>query len=121
MTVRNSLYLSTRLTISIANRLSIFTTFKHLLPLLHHPEEYIPVLAAQFGQIGEHQTRVSLASAFAELSKNAPDMVPVVPLLLDLNAFSNKSLDEYNFDRRLAAYAQINEKLVKYAINRGFL
>lgn len=63
-----------------------------------------------FQSLRSRASRISLVNAFNQLAKLS-DSLPLALLLEDLNAYSTKRVDEPDFDRRLGAFARLNETL----------
>lgn len=64
-----------------------------------------------FGYFFDRESRIVLSDAFAALAKKDSALEDVATLLKDLNSWSRKRLDEPDFEKRLAAYAAINDSL----------
>ncbi|KAI8978168.1 armadillo-type protein [Trametes punicea] len=69
-------------------------------------------LVSQLFQIlRSRQARVALAKAFRCLAEVQPSVSALADLVDSLNAYSTKRLDEPDFDRRLEAFTELNEKM----------
>lgn len=70
-------------------------------------QEALPSL---FATLRFRQSRQELAAAFNALARTVPDLQRVAEFLDSLNAFSTKRVEEPDFDRRLQAFAALNEQ-----------
>ncbi|KAH9921372.1 armadillo-type protein [Amylocystis lapponica] len=69
------------------------------------------LLSQLFQTLRSRQARLSLLSAFRQFAVAAPSVSALADLMDSLNAYSTKRMDEPDFDRRLAAFTQLNETL----------
>lgn len=67
-------------------------------------------LGALFAYVRSRPGRVQLVEAFTRLAEEDDEMREVATILRELNAFSARRLDEPDFDRRLTAFATLNEQ-----------
>ncbi|EGD86520.1 hypothetical protein H112_05015 [Trichophyton rubrum D6] len=94
----------------------LLKVLQHFLPLFQqqdHPEltqRIFEVLSSLFDYFKDQPNRVSLAAVFDIYVANDPELVEIGKLVADLNSMSTKRLDEVDFDRRLKAFAVINEE-----------
>lgn len=70
-------------------------------------------LAQLFQALRSRPARIALVAAFQSLSDVQPSLSPLAGLLGSLNAFSQRRIDEPDFDRRLVAFASLNEDMYK--------
>ena len=66
-------------------------------------------VSSLFGYFKDRSNRVILSEVMITLSKDDHDLIEVAKFCLDLNAFSSRSIDEPDFDKRLKAFATLNE------------
>lgn len=57
----------------------------------------------------EKEQRVHLVDLFVKIGEKFEQLQHVTSLIADLSSYSNKRLNEYDYDRRLAAYKKIND------------
>ncbi|KAF9524996.1 armadillo-type protein [Crepidotus variabilis] len=69
------------------------------------------LLSQLFRSLRSRPARLSLVATFCRLSEIDPKLTTTATLLDSLNAYSTKRLDEPDFDRRFAAFSQLNESL----------
>ncbi|KAI1783497.1 armadillo-type protein [Ganoderma leucocontextum] len=79
------------------------------------------LLSQLFQTLRSRQARVALVEAFQGLAQIQPTIEPLAQLLDSLNAYSVKRLEEPDFDRRLAAFAQLNDSFYKTLSSRDWL
>eukprot|EP00899_Mesostigma_viride_P005995 jgi/Mesvir1/15397/Mv06583-RA.2 len=72
-------------------------------------ERAINALAVSLADLRSRGARSALCSALAALSAKDAAFREMALLLKDLNAMSEETVDDYNYDARLAAYARIDE------------
>ena len=70
-------------------------------------------LSQLFQVLRSRQARIALVDAFRALARVQPSLSDLAELMDSLNAFSQKRIDEPDFDRRLAAFASFNEDIYK--------
>ncbi|EPQ55348.1 hypothetical protein GLOTRDRAFT_61301 [Gloeophyllum trabeum ATCC 11539] len=68
------------------------------------------VLSALFQTLRLRASRLGLVAAFRKLAAIDLSLRPLVDLMDSLNAFSQKRMDEPDFDRRLSAFTTLNEQ-----------
>ncbi|KAF8957355.1 armadillo-type protein [Flammula alnicola] len=71
------------------------------------------LLSQLFQSLRSRPARLSLVSTFHRLATLDESLLPLANLLESMNAYSVKRMDEPDFDRRLAAFASLNETLYK--------
>ncbi|KAI0359462.1 hypothetical protein OH77DRAFT_1472682 [Trametes cingulata] len=69
------------------------------------------LLSQLFQTLRSRQARSALVKAFRCLAGVQPSILPLAELMESLNAYSAKRLEEPDFDRRLAAFTELNERL----------
>jgi U3 small nucleolar RNA-associated protein 20 len=69
------------------------------------------ILSSLFHTLRTRQSRLALVDAFSKLVSAHPLLHTIAELITSLNAFSIKRSEEPDFDRRLAAFASLNESL----------
>lgn len=84
-------------------------------------ESVFRTISSLFGFFRDRQSRLTLAGVMGELATKDPDLVEVGELSRRLNAFSEKRLDEPDFEQRLPAFAEINETLYTRFSSRQWL
>lgn len=67
-------------------------------------------VSSLFQTLRTRQARLALVDTFRELSKLAAESGQISEDIASLNAYSTTRLDQPDFDRRLAAFANINER-----------
>ncbi|KAJ1305976.1 hypothetical protein OPQ81_010691 [Rhizoctonia solani] len=68
------------------------------------------LLSSMFQSLRTRPGRVTLVEAFAQLAKFNEALVPIAHIVIELNAYSTKRMNEPNFDRRLTAFGSFNEE-----------
>ncbi|KAI0644852.1 armadillo-type protein [Trametes meyenii] len=71
------------------------------------------LLSQLFQTLRSRQARVALVKAFQRLASVQPTISLLAGLMDSLNAYSARRLEEPDFDRRLAAFTELNETLYK--------
>ncbi|EIW80199.1 hypothetical protein CONPUDRAFT_124919 [Coniophora puteana RWD-64-598 SS2] len=79
------------------------------------------MLASLFLTLRYSPARKALVATFKAFAKLVPSLSDVTVLLEGLNAYSVKRLDEPDFDKRLTAFTDINERFYKTATIRDWL
>ncbi|KAJ3744880.1 armadillo-type protein [Lentinula detonsa] len=74
-------------------------------------QQVYELLSLLFQSLRSRQTRSSLVSAFRNLANIQISLQNLAQLMEDLNAYSTKRIDEPDFERRLAAFARLNDSL----------
>ncbi|KAF5389929.1 hypothetical protein D9757_003643 [Collybiopsis confluens] len=69
------------------------------------------LLSVLFQSLRSRQARLSLVGAFSDLAKIQVSLQDLAQLMGSLNAYSTKRIDEPDFERRLAAFAELNDSL----------
>jgi U3 small nucleolar RNA-associated protein 20 len=69
------------------------------------------LLAYLFQTLRTRQSRLALVSAFSQLANYDSSLQRVAPLVESLNSYSERRHEEPDFERRLQAYALLNEQL----------
>ncbi|KAJ6576399.1 armadillo-type protein [Mycena vulgaris] len=98
--------------------LNIIGTLMALVPDLSVPTSEIYVktyelLSQLFQSLRSRPARISLVGTLRRLSLLDTSLERLAQLLDSLNAYSSRRMDEPDFDRRLAAFATLNETLFK--------
>ncbi|KAJ7127009.1 armadillo-type protein [Mycena epipterygia] len=98
--------------------LNIIGTLMALIPDLSVPSSEIYVktyelLSQLFQSLRSRLARVSLVNTLRRLSLLDTSLERLAQLLDSLNAYSSRRIDEPDFDRRLSAFATLNETLFK--------
>ncbi|KAJ7475832.1 armadillo-type protein [Mycena latifolia] len=98
--------------------LNIIGTLMPLIPDLSvsTSEVYVKtyeLLSQLFQSLRSRPARISLVGTFRRLSLLDTSLERMAELLDSLNAYSSRRMDEPDFDRRLAAFAALNETLFK--------
>ncbi|KAJ7637747.1 armadillo-type protein [Mycena polygramma] len=96
--------------------LNIIGTLMPLVPDLSAPTSEIygktyELLSQLFQSLRSRPARISLVGTFQRLSLLDPLLERLAQVLDSLNAYSSRRMDEPDFDRRLAAFAALNETL----------
>ncbi|PPR05452.1 hypothetical protein CVT24_008221 [Panaeolus cyanescens] len=71
------------------------------------------LLSYLFQSLRSRPARIGLVSTFDRLAALQPSLRLVSDLLTSMNAYSTKRMDEPDFNRRLAAFSDLNENLYK--------
>ncbi|RPD58084.1 hypothetical protein L227DRAFT_196304 [Lentinus tigrinus ALCF2SS1-6] len=79
------------------------------------------LLSQLFQTLRSRQARVALVKAFHCLAAVQPSIDHLAQLLDSLNAYSVKRLEEFDFDRRLTAFSELNDTLYKTLSARDWL
>ncbi|KAJ7931499.1 armadillo-type protein [Mycena leptocephala] len=98
--------------------LNIIGTLMPLIPELSVPTSEIYVktyelLSQLFQSLRSRPARISLIGTLRRLSSLDTSLEHLTQILDSLNAYSSRRVDEPDFDRRLAAFATLNETLFK--------
>ncbi|PGH19224.1 hypothetical protein AJ80_04089 [Polytolypa hystricis UAMH7299] len=94
----------------------LLRVMQHFLPLYDPTgnaelnEQIFDVLSSLFDYFKDNPNRNTLSNVFYAFAQHETDLEDTAKLCADLNALSEKKLDEVDFDRRLAAFATINEQ-----------
>ncbi|KAI0764301.1 armadillo-type protein [Trametes elegans] len=110
-------------------KVDMTTILCSLFPLiqeLSNPESEVYVktyalLSQLFQTLRSRQARIALVKAFRCLSEVQPSLSTLAFLMDSLNAYSTRRLEEPDFDRRLAAFTELNESLYKTLSCRDWL
>lgn len=100
-------------------KLDILNIVKNLLPLVSDLRtidsaaytKLYAVLSFLYQSLRSRPARLALQATFCALAKLNQDLVRVADLLESLNAYSTRRMEEPDFNRRLAAFATLNETL----------
>lgn len=79
------------------------------------------LLSQLFQTLRSRPARIALVKAFGRLSELQPSITHLARLMDSLNAYSTKRLEEPDFDRRLTAFAELNDSLYKSLSCRDWL
>ncbi|PGH33407.1 U3 small nucleolar RNA-associated protein 20 [[Emmonsia] crescens] len=97
----------------------LLRVMQHFLPL-YDPRDnedlnqrIFEVISSLFDYFKDNPNREVLSSVLFAFANHEADLKVVAVLCADLNAISEKKLDELDFDRRLAAYSTITEQKYK--------
>ncbi|GAA6061993.1 hypothetical protein JCM10212_004271 [Sporobolomyces blumeae] len=71
----------------------------------------VEVISLLFSSARTRNARLQLVAAFNSIASTEPSLVDIAKIIEDLNSFSAKRSEEPDFDRRLAAFSLLNEKL----------
>ncbi|KAL6072065.1 U3 snoRNP protein [Balamuthia mandrillaris] len=94
-------------------RSGILTIFRHGMQQITSLGKYIPPLAALFSTTTGQHPREELCLLFHELATYLPELKEMVAAVADLNTYSTTALDTYDYDKRINAFAVINDQLLK--------
>ncbi|KAG7447295.1 uncharacterized protein BT62DRAFT_948312 [Guyanagaster necrorhizus] len=97
----------------------LLTIISHLIPLVpelkdNSSTEYFKLyeaLSQMFLTLRSRNARVRLVAAFQSLVAGSRTLQSFIGLLQSLNSYSTKRLDEPDFDRRLKAFAELNDSV----------
>ena len=93
----------------------LLRTIQHFVPLADLSESealqhhLYNTVSSLFGYFKDRNNRVVLSEVLVTLAQDDADLLEVAHLCLDLNAFSSRSIDEPDFDKRLKAFTTLNE------------
>ncbi|KAK2790744.1 U3 snoRNP protein [Onygenales sp. PD_10] len=97
----------------------LLRVMQHFLPL-YEPQgnselnqQVFEVVTSLFDYFKDNPNRELVSSVLFAFADHEPDLKDVAVLCADLNALSQKRLDELDFDRRLGAFSIINEQKYK--------
>ena len=79
-------------------------------------DEFLPLyrsLSSLYMYLGEKQLRVQLNFVFRSISSAYHEMTATTGLLMDLNSYPTKGVDEYDFPRILAAFKRFTDGLYR--------
>ena len=112
--IQVSLALLDKANVPVRIKTSIFKALTSLLKDDRSSEdEILPVytgLAKLFKQFKDQEARKSLSELYEMFGTRLPQLSRIGKLVADLNSYSPKRISLPDFDRRLAAFAQVNEK-----------
>ncbi|OKL61545.1 hypothetical protein UA08_03451 [Talaromyces atroroseus] len=103
--------------ISPKTKSGLLRTLQHFVPLSSidkdpsFAEEVFSTVSSLFDYFKDDQNRNVLSSVLHEFAKYDPELEEVSLLCADLNAIDTQKLDNVDYDRRLQAFAKINEQL----------
>ncbi|KAJ3935001.1 MAG: armadillo-type protein [Lentinula lateritia] len=72
-------------------------------------QQLYELLSMLFQSLRSRQARINLVSAFHDLANLQTSLQDLARLMDELNAYSTKRIDEPDFERRLAAFARLND------------
>jgi U3 small nucleolar RNA-associated protein 20 len=98
-----------------ADMIKIVSSLVPLVPELGDPESIIhtktyALLAQLLQSLRARPARIALISAFQRFSILDHSLLPVAELVDSLNAYSSRRIEEPDFDRRMGAFAKLNEE-----------
>ncbi|ODQ49990.1 hypothetical protein SAICODRAFT_73741 [Saitoella complicata NRRL Y-17804] len=106
----------------------VLEVVKHFLPLCEDFKPAEPVfqkryktISSLFASLATRNGRLVLSQVFEVFGAADEILLRVVKLIVDLNSFSKKRLDEPDFNRRLKAFAEVNENLFSELTLREWL
>lgn len=74
-------------------------------------ERCVEVISTLFSSARARNARLQLVAAFNSIASIEPSFARIAAVIEDLNSYSVKRSEEPDFDRRLAAFSLLNEKL----------
>ncbi|KAI8909755.1 armadillo-type protein [Gorgonomyces haynaldii] len=94
--------------------LEIFGHFMKMMPSLKDTHifesPYYPLVSQMFLSLNSKQSRTQLVVLFEHMAQIWTELELVHKLVMDLNAFSKRRMDEPDFGKRLDAFSQINQE-----------
>jgi U3 small nucleolar RNA-associated protein 20 len=69
------------------------------------------LLSTLFQTLRSRPARQALSSVFDRFADADPSLRPIIDIAISLNSFSTRRMEEPDFDRRLAAFAKLNDEL----------
>lgn len=84
-------------------------------------DQLYQTLSILFLNLRHRSSRLALLGVFDVMAQQQEDLRRVYGIMESLNAFSDKRIEEPNFERRLNAYALINEQLYSKFTSREWL
>lgn len=94
----------------------LLNAVQHFVPLVESPlpsdleDRMLGTISSLFGYFKDRGNRVILSQVLLVLAKKDAELKDVAQLCTSLNAFSTKRIDEPDFDERLKAFNEINER-----------
>lgn len=79
------------------------------------------LLAYLFQGLRSRPARLALIAAFRKLAEIDPSLADLAALLEELNAYSTRRMDEPDFDRRITAFARLNDTVHKTLTTQQWL
>ncbi|TFK68467.1 hypothetical protein BDN72DRAFT_821164 [Pluteus cervinus] len=109
-----------------ADLLKIFAGLMSLVPDLNNADNPLyrktyELLSTLFQQLRSRAARLNLVAAFRKLAEIDLSLADLAVLMSSLNAYSSTRVDEPDFDRRLAACVELNEKGYKTLSSQAWL
>ncbi|KZT18582.1 hypothetical protein NEOLEDRAFT_1246369 [Neolentinus lepideus HHB14362 ss-1] len=110
-------------------KVDILKIIEHILPLAAGKADigssiYLQsydVLSTLFQTLRFRSSRIALLATFRKATVVDSTLEPLVDLLDSLNAYSDKRLDEPDFDRRLSAFTTLNEQFYSSLTSRQWI
>lgn len=105
--------------------IQLFTTITNLIKNSEHPSKYLRPLAPLFGTVSATAPRkllcnLVIAIAERELKEKRSDMIANAQLLMEINAWDARWIEQPDFNRRLDGFKRIKEILTEEKINLDF-
>lgn len=100
-------------------RLRILSLFNSLIPLMTNALSHIDAIRQFFVDMKDLKCRAELGRIFTQLSKLDPVLSQIGDCIHGLNAMSKVVIDEPDYERRMQAYTELNEKLIKKLPSRA--
>ena len=94
----------------------IITSLKNMIANVASVVQYLPKFPFLFHSVTSRKSRQMLCDFYHELTQKANEMTTLSQLVLDLNSWDKKRLDEPDFDRRLDAFRRIGEQIYSWSI-----
>lgn len=108
-----------------ANILEIWARFLPIIPDFKAGSDlfkrYYSYVSLMLSSLQGRQVRLLLIQVFKQFSAIDESLTQISNLLVELNAFSERRIDEPDFDRRLDAFAKINQELNPSFTHRQWL
>eukprot|EP00163_Fabomonas_tropica_P007395 TRINITY_DN1710_c2_g2_i3.p1 TRINITY_DN1710_c2_g2~~TRINITY_DN1710_c2_g2_i3.p1 ORF type:complete len:2520 (+),score=613.45 TRINITY_DN1710_c2_g2_i3:964-8523(+) len=96
-----------------STKCDLLITLKNLMRHQNLPLTCVSFLARQFSVIKGLRARLTLASVFGEIASLMPEYAVTATVCEGLNALTSGVDEEYDYDKRLATFAEFNDKLYK--------
>ena len=94
-------------------RQRILALFSSLVPLMSEALVHTEAIKHLFIETRDYKCRSELGVIFQQLAKLDPALAEIGPHIESLNAMSKVQIDEPDYERRMEAYTELNENLIK--------
>lgn len=77
-------------------------------------DKCLPALALLLASVSMQGNRIAICQSLEEFSRVDSSLLPVAELLVDLNAMSTTTMEEFDYDRRLQAYERMDSSFFSH-------